>query len=173
MERYACASDHRSLVPVPLSGVSVSVTESQTMGTCNCTCNLTRLRKEHSSLHSHKAHVPTVIGPTSTSALPEPPIHPAAPGTQTSPLAIGPQHSNNHACLRSDAEARKVALQHLSHFNANSVGDARPVDAGRYWACMTLRSAFDCWADTWRRWWAMDYRDGSLRYSWVPKRRRT
>lgn len=61
----------------------------------------------------------------------------------------------------------------FSHFNTNSVGDARPVDAGRYWACMTLRSAFDCWADTWRRWWAMDYRDGSLRYSWVPKRRRT
>lgn len=55
------------------------------------------------------------------------------------------------------------------------IASAKPdrLDAGRYWACMTLRSASECWADTWRRWWAMDYRDGSLRYTWVPKRRHT
>jgi hypothetical protein len=144
MERYACASDHRSLVPVPLSeGLSVSVTESQTVGTCNCTCNLTRLRKMSSRKAQSFAHRPQAPFQNRQ--------NPAAPGTQTSPLAIGPQHSNSHACLRSDSEYARLPCS-IPHFITNSVGESRPVDAGRYWACMTLRSAFDCWADTWRRW---------------------
>jgi hypothetical protein len=119
------------------------VTESQTVGTCNCTCNLTRLRKRR-----------LLYFPQGTGLSPN--IHkrpsrtpnPAAPGTQASPLAIGPQHSSSHACLRSYAKHERLPCS-IPHFTANSVGDARPVDAGRYWACMTLR------------------------YSWVPKRRRT
>lgn len=105
------------------------MTESQTVGTCNCTCDLTRLRKTSSRKASSLAHRPQAPFQNRQ--------NPAAPGTQTSPLAIGPQHSNSHACLRNDLRQARLPCS-IPHFTTNSVGEARPV--GR-WPLLGLHDA--------------------------------